>query len=98
MKLIKRGDLILDKYGNYYYAVETFEDRVRLVHAFMDLCFRRPLDDLYYEEFKGQLIGDHPLYLLKGHIDMILNKKSKFRILPLEDVEAEFDVFIEPIV
>lgn len=98
MKLIKRGDLILDKYGNYYYAVEVSDDHVRLVNAFMDLCFRRKLDEIYYEEYKGQLIGERPLYLLKGNIEMILNKKSKLSIIPLEEVEAQYDVFIDPLI
>ncbi|WEG12539.1 hypothetical protein PU629_21020 [Pullulanibacillus sp. KACC 23026] len=95
MKLIKRGDLVLDKYGNYYYATDISPTYVRLTNAFMDLCFRRTLDDLYFEEYKGQLIGERLLSLLKGNIEMILNKKSRFSIIPLEEVESHFDVFID---
>lgn len=98
MKLIKRGDLILDQYGNYYYAVDTTPTHVRLVNAFMDLCFRRTLDEIYFEEFGGQVLGARPLELLKGNIDMILHNKSKFRIIPLEEVEAHFDVFIDSLI
>lgn len=98
MKLTKRGDLIVDNLGNYYYAIETYPDRVRLVNAFMDLCFRRTLNEVYYEEYSGQLVGERPMYLLKGNIDMILNNKSTFKIYTLEEVEAHFDVFIETLV
>ncbi len=98
MKLKKRGDLIVDKYGNYYYAIETSEHHVRLVNAFMDLCFRRELDDIYYEEYKGQRIGDRPMFLLNGNIEMILNQKSKLKIYSLEEVEAHYEVFIDPLI
>lgn len=98
MKLIKRGDLIVDKYGNYYYATETYPNRVRLVNAFMDLSFRRTLNEVYYEEYQGELIGERPMFLLKGHIDMIVNNKSTFKIYALEEIEAHFDVFIDTLI
>jgi hypothetical protein len=98
LKLIKRGDLIVDSYGNFYYVTEINESNVRLVNAFMDLCFRRTLDDLYYEEYKGQLIGERPMALLKGNLDMILNKKSKFSLIPLESLQEAYDVHIDPLI
>jgi hypothetical protein len=98
LKLIKRGDLIVDPYGNFYYVTDINQSNVRVVNAFMDLCFRRALDDIYYEQYKGQLVGERPLALLKGNLDMILNKKSKFSLIPLEELQAEYEVFIDPLI
>ncbi|TCP23803.1 hypothetical protein EV207_12826 [Scopulibacillus darangshiensis] len=95
MQIKKRGDLIVDQYGNYYYAIDQKENTLLLVNAFMDLTFRRKLDDIYFEENEGDYIGDRPMYLLKGNLDMIINKKSKLQIYPLEEVEKHYDVIIE---
>lgn len=97
MEIKKRGDLIVDTYGNYYYAIEEKGDTLLLVNAFVDLTFRRKLDDLYFEEYQGQYIGDRPMELLKGNIDMIINKKSKLSLYTLEDVEQHYEVIIEPL-
>ncbi len=97
MIIKKRGDLIVDSRGNYYYAVEQQENMLKLVNAFMDLTFRRRLDDLYFEEYQGGLIGERPMELLKGNIDMILSNKSKLKMYTLESVEEHYDVIIEPL-
>lgn len=97
LEIKKRGDLIIDTYGNYYYAIDQKGSMLRLVNAFMDLTFRRRLDAVYYEEYHGGLIGDRPMELLKGNIEMILNNKSKLKMISLEEVEKHFDVIIEPL-
>lgn len=97
MDIKKRGDLIVDSHGNYYYAIDQKGTMLRLVNAFMDLTFRRRLDGVYFEEYQGGYIGDRPLDLLQGNIDMILNNKSKLKLFSLEEVEKHFDVIIEPL-
>ncbi|WP_085520497.1 hypothetical protein [Tuberibacillus sp. Marseille-P3662] len=97
MNIKKRGDLIVDHYGNYYYAIDEKGETIVLVNAFMDLTFRRELDDLYFEEYQGQLVGERPMDILKGNIDIILSNQSKLKIYPMEDVEAHYNVIIEPL-
>ncbi|GGE34262.1 hypothetical protein GCM10011391_11190 [Pullulanibacillus camelliae] len=97
MKITKRADLIVDRYGNYYYAIDQKDSMLRIVNAFMDLSYRRKLDKDYIEMHFGESVGSHPFKLLKDHIDMIAYGKSRFKILPLEDVEKHFDVILEPL-
>lgn len=98
MNITKRGDVIVDRYGNYYYAVDQKGDTLRLVNAFMDLTMRRRLDDDYFEMHKGKMVGERSLELIKGHIDMIINKKNRFQMIPLEKLEEEFTVIIDNLI
>ncbi|MFC7394919.1 hypothetical protein [Scopulibacillus cellulosilyticus] len=97
MNIKKRGDLIVDCYGNYYYAIDQKEDTLILVNAFMDLSFRRKLDDTYFEEYQGEFVGGHAMNLLKGNIEMIINQKSKLQIYSLKEVKEHYDVIIDPL-
>ena len=97
MNITKRGDLIVDQYGNYYYAIDQKDGMLKIVNAFMDLSYRRRLDDPYIEMHYGEPVGQHPYQLLKDHIDMILNGKSRFKILSLEEVEKHYTTIIDPL-
>jgi len=98
MHITKRGDIIVDRYGNYYYAVARQGDTIQLVNAFMDLTMRRRIDDDYIELHKGKLVGERSLELLKGHLDMIMNKKNRFKLIPLETLEQHFTVIIDNLI
>ncbi|GGH87679.1 hypothetical protein JOD43_003996 [Pullulanibacillus pueri] len=97
MKITKRADLIIDQYGNYYYAIDQKEETLRIVNAFMDLSYRRILDETYMEMHAGERIGQHPYNLLKDHIHMVANKRSRFKLYTLEEIEQHYDVILEPL-
>jgi hypothetical protein len=98
MNIVKRGDVIVDCYGNYYYAIDQKGDTIRLVNAFIDLTMRRRLDDDYFEMHKGKMVGERSLELMRGHIEMIMNKKNRFRLIPLETLEEQFTVIIDNLI
>ncbi|MFC4618845.1 hypothetical protein ACFO4N_08850 [Camelliibacillus cellulosilyticus] len=92
MNLMKRGDMIVDKYGNYYYVIDQKGETLRLINALLDLSLRRKLDAPYIDMHQGERVGDHALELLKGHVDMIANRKSRFRFIPIEELEADYEL------
>jgi hypothetical protein len=97
MNIKRLGDLIVDRLGNYYHVVDKQGDTLILANAFMELSFRRKLDDLYIEEHYGEYVGEHAMSLLKSNIERIKAKKNMLKIIPLEDVEQEYDVQVKPL-
>ena len=95
MEILKRGDVIIDHYGNYYYAVDQKGDTIRIVNAFLDLAMRRRLDDTFFELHEGKMVGEPILERIKGHINMIINKKNRFKMIPLETLEEKYTVIID---
>ncbi|HET7658240.1 MAG TPA: hypothetical protein VFK37_08085 [Bacillales bacterium] len=95
MDIKRMGDLIVDEYGNYYHVVDKKDDTLILVNAFMELSFRRRLDDIYIEEHKGEYVGARALQIMKSVIERIHAKKTSLKMIALKDLEKEYDIVIE---
>lgn len=97
MEIKRLGDLVVDERGNYYHVTEKDGETLTLVNAFMELSYRRKLDRNYIEEHRGEYVGTHAMTLLKSVIERIQAGKTSLRIIPLEDLEKEYDIKIEPL-
>lgn len=97
MELKRFGDLIEDDRGNYYHVVEKNGNSVTLANAFMELSFRRKMDDLYIEEHKGEYVGAQALSILKSVIERVHAGKISLKIVSLNELEKEYDVKIDPL-
>ncbi|HET7627252.1 MAG TPA: hypothetical protein VFK44_02585 [Bacillales bacterium] len=97
MKLKRFGDLITDEYGNYYHVVAIDGHQITLANAFMELCYRRKLDDLYIEEHKGEYVGTHAMNIIKSVIERAERKKTTLKIVPLDEVKKHYEVQMEPL-
>lgn len=95
MQIKRLGDLIVDEYGNYYHVVDKKENTLILANAFMELSFRRKLDDLFIEEHKGEYTGKHALEIIKSVIARVHAKKTSLKIIPLTDLKEQYDIIIE---
>lgn len=91
------GDLVIDERGNYYHIVAKKGRSLTLANAFMEMSFRRKLDDGYIEEHKGEYVGTHAMNLLKSVIERTKAEKTSFRIIPLRELEQQYEVDIEPL-
>lgn len=93
---IKRlGDLVVDDLGNYYHITEKDGQTLTLANAFMELSFRRRLDDNYIDEHKGEYVGTHAVTLLKSLIERIQQGKTSLKIIPLRELEKQHTIIIE---
>lgn len=95
MNLKRFGDLIEDDLGNYYLIVEKEGSTLIIANAFMELSFRRRLDDPYIEEHYGEYVGKHAMDLLKSNIERIRARKNTLKIVPLKEVEQEYHIKVQ---
>lgn len=95
MQIKRLGDLVVDEYGNYYHVIDRIEDTLILANAFMELSFRRKLDDLYIEEHKGEYLGTNAIEILKSVIDRIHSGKTSLKMIPLKELQKDYEVVIE---
>jgi hypothetical protein len=95
MQIKRFGDLVEDRLGNYYHVVDKQRDTLTLANAFMELSFRRKLDDLYIEEHYEEYVGTHAMELLKSNIERIQAKKNMLKIVPLEEIEKVYNIKID---
>ncbi|HET7579456.1 MAG TPA: hypothetical protein VFK33_09255 [Bacillales bacterium] len=97
MEIKRLGDLIVDDYGNYYHVIEKKGNSLTLANAFMELSFRRKLDELYMEEHAEEYVGTHAMDILKSVIERIEAGKTNLKMIRLHELEEEYDVVIEPL-
>ncbi|HEX7065401.1 MAG TPA: hypothetical protein VF199_10085 [Bacillales bacterium] len=97
MQLKRLGDLVIDDLGNYYHIVEKDDNNLTLANAFMELSFRRKLDDLYIEENQGEYVGAHAMAILKSVIERVEARKTSLKIISLRDLQKEYNVKMEPL-
>lgn len=95
MEVKKLGDLIIDELGNYYHVVDKQGNTVTIANAFMELSFRRKLDTLYIEDHEGEYVGEHAMNLLKGNIERIKAGKNMLKIIPLRELQEQFEVKVQ---
>ncbi|AUM66330.1 hypothetical protein C0R09_18405 [Brevibacillus laterosporus] len=91
----KRGDLITDKYGNYYFVMEQHEQKLVLVNAIVEFSYSHILDEQYLSEHKGEFIGRYPTDLLKTAIENIKSGKAPLKIYTLESLLEDYDIVVD---
>lgn len=97
MEIKRLGDLIVDERGNYYHVIQKDGQTLTIVNAFMELSFRRKLDDPYIEEHQGEYVGTHAMTLLKSVIERSRARKTSLKIIPLQELEQHYTIHIDPL-
>jgi hypothetical protein len=91
---VKKSDLIIDEYGQYYSIIQSPQkNKLKLVNSFMWYSFSEQWGiDSIGLNYKGCYDGQRAMDKLKYRIDEISNKRVDAYIYNINDVKMEYDI------
>ncbi len=96
------GDLFKDKLGNYYVAVDRFQNNLTLVNAVHFFASNFIIDEEYCKEHENEIVSCFPVEELQNHIERVTmqdsdaSNKLPLKLYLLESLLEEFEVVVDP--